>query len=159
MVPIKHGIGWALVRIAPVAAMTGCSSGDASHEVEVGQDTRTIPVMVRDTSSEPAPIRPRSQLPADAGAFLKCAPCHSLHTDVNGLGPSLAGVVGRRAASVSSYPRYSDAIRESGLIWDVATLDRFLENPKAVVPGTKMLFAGLANPAQRAQVIAFLERH
>jgi cytochrome c len=61
-----------------------------------------------------------------AKAFQLCAACHSLHPDVNMTGPSLAGVWGRTAGSVSSFPRYSPTLRHSGLVWNEQTLDHWL---------------------------------
>jgi len=87
-----------------------------------------------------------------------CALCHSIDPGRNLVGPSLAGVVGRRAGQVQGYD-YSDANRNSGLTWDVATLDVYLTSPRGLVPGTKMSFPGLKDPADRAAVIAFLMSH
>ena len=94
----------------------------------------------------------------DAGAFKKCAACHTLTLGINGLGPSLAGIYGKPAAMREGY-RYSDELSQSGLVWDAATLDAFLAAPKQRVPGTKMPFRGLSDPADRAQVIALIQRH
>jgi len=81
-----------------------------------------------------------------------CQDCHSL--DKNDVGPRHRGVYGRKAGSVPDY-EYSDALRSSGIVWDEATLDKWLTNPQAFVPGAKM-FYHLANPQDRADVIAFL---
>jgi cytochrome c len=88
--------------------------------------------------------------------FARCQACHTVEAGANKLGPSLHGVVGRPAASVEGFA-YSDAMKESGLIWDDATLDQYLTNPRKLVPGTKMIFPGLPNPQDRADVIAFLK--
>jgi cytochrome c len=85
----------------------------------------------------------------------KCSICHSVVAGQNKLGPSLFGVVGRPAGSVPGY-NYSVANRTSGKTWDDATLNVYLTNPKALVPGTKMMFAGLATETDRSNVIAFL---
>jgi cytochrome c len=84
--------------------------------------------------------------------YQTCAACHSL--DDNDLGPKHRGVVGRRAGTVPDYA-YSPALKSSGLTWDPANLDRWLSNPQALVPGTKMYFL-LANPHDRADIIAYL---
>jgi cytochrome c len=81
-----------------------------------------------------------------------CQACHSIED--NDLGPRHRGVVGRHAGSVADY-NYSQALKNSGLTWDAATLDRWLSNPSALVPGTKMYFK-LDDPQARADVIAFL---
>ena len=88
--------------------------------------------------------------------FAKCAACHNAEQGLpNGVGPNLFGAYGARAASRADF-YYSPAMRDSDLVWDDATLDRFLENPRAVVPGTKMSFAGLKKPEDRMEVIDFL---
>ncbi|MGO9392588.1 c-type cytochrome [Rhodoblastus sp.] len=94
---------------------------------------------------------------ADAGkkVFNKCAVCHTAVAGKNGLGPSLFGVVGRPSASAPGF-NYSDAMKGAGKTWDDATLDAYLADPKAVVPGNKMAFAGLPKPEDRANVIAYL---
>jgi cytochrome c len=85
----------------------------------------------------------------------KCALCHSVAAGQNRVGPSLFGVVGRKAGSVPGF-NYSEANKNSGKTWDEATLDNYLTNPKAAVPGTKMIFPGLPEAADRANVIAYL---
>jgi cytochrome c len=72
------------------------------------------------------------------------------------VGPSLFGVVGRPAGTAPGY-NYSEANKSSGKTWDDATLDTYLTNPKALVPGTKMVFPGLPDAADRANVIAYLD--
>ena len=83
-----------------------------------------------------------------------CLGCHSI--DDNDLGPKHRGLVGRRAGSVQDYV-YSPALKNSGLTWDEATLDRWLSNPSALVPGTKMFFK-LDDAQARADVIAYLKQ-
>ncbi|HME39279.1 MAG TPA: cytochrome c family protein [Steroidobacteraceae bacterium] len=82
-----------------------------------------------------------------------CQACHSV--DDNDLGPRHRGVVGRRAGSVADY-HYSAALKDSGLTWDAATLDRWLTNPSALVPGTKMFFK-IDDAQARADIIAYLK--
>ena len=100
-----------------------------------------------------------ASMDAAAGGDLfksRCGICHSPNPGTNKIGPSLFGVVGRPAGSIDGYP-YSDANRHSGIVWDVAALDRYLTAPQAMVPGTKMTFPGLKDDQQRAAVIAYLE--
>lgn len=91
-------------------------------------------------------------------AFQRCAACHSLRADdASAPAPTLTGVVGRRAAAVESFA-YSDAMRTAGrrgLVWDEATLERYLADPEAIVPGTTMPFQG-GTAAERRAVIAWL---
>jgi cytochrome c len=98
-----------------------------------------------------------NSIKGDAGRgkalYQACEACHSI--DDNDLGPRHRGVVGRRAGSVADYT-YSAALKSSGLTWDEATLDRWLTNPSALVPGTKMFFQ-LSDAQSRADIVAFLE--
>jgi len=82
-----------------------------------------------------------------------CQACHSIED--NDLGPRHRGVVGRRAGSVEDYA-YSKALKNSGLTWDEVTLDRWLINPSALVPGTKMFFK-IDDAQARADIIAYLK--
>ena len=82
-----------------------------------------------------------------------CAACHSI--DDNDLGPKHRGVVGRRAGIIADYA-YSPALKNSGLTWDEATLDRWLTNPSELVPGTKMFFK-IDDAQSRADIIAYLQ--
>jgi len=86
-----------------------------------------------------------------------CRTCHTVKEGDNRLGPTLAGVIGRKAGSLPGYT-YSDAMKNSGVTWDEATLDRFIENPEAVVSGNNMKpFSGLTSPDDRAAIIAYLK--
>jgi cytochrome c len=86
-----------------------------------------------------------------------CRTCHTLKAGDNRLGPNLDKVIGRKAGSLPDYD-YSSAMKNAGLTWDKATLDRFIADPEAVVPGNKMKpYGGLASPEERARIIAFLE--
>ena len=88
--------------------------------------------------------------------FNQCAVCHSPQPGKTILGPSLFGVVGRHSASLEGYA-YSDAMKAADKTWDAATLEAYLTKPQAMVPGTKMTFAGLSKAEDRANVIAYLE--
>ena len=85
-----------------------------------------------------------------------CAICHTIQPNRSLTGPSLYGVVNRPAGQVPGF-HYSEANKHSGLVWDPATLDRYLAAPRQVVPGTLMSFPGLKDASRRAEVIAFLE--
>ena len=90
-------------------------------------------------------------------AFLTCQTCHAIEAGVNKIGPSLHGVVGRKAGSIAGFT-YSAANKSSGITWTEDKLFQYLENPQRVVPGTKMTFAGWpTDPQKRADVIAFLK--
>jgi len=104
-----------------------------------------------------APAAPALAQNAAAGAVVfkqRCSTCHTLTPGQrHGVGPNLAGLAGRPAASGDF--NYSSALRSSGLTWDAATLDRFLAAPSKVVPGTRMLIP-LTDAKQRADVVAYL---
>lgn len=85
----------------------------------------------------------------------QCSACHSVQSGRNMVGPSLAGVVGRPAGQVAGF-HYSAANKGSALVWDTATLDRYLTSPKDVVPHTIMTYAGLKDAKKRADLIAYL---
>jgi len=88
--------------------------------------------------------------------FLQCRACHEVTIGApHRVGPNLHGMMNRKAGTTEGYT-YSSSMVDSGLIWDVATLDRWLERPGAVVSGTTMAFAGIASAADRAALISYL---
>jgi cytochrome c len=96
---------------------------------------------------------------ADRGArvYSACAACHALEPDRHLTGPSLAGLWGRKAGSVETYRRYSDALKRSELVWEQGTLDAWLRSPQKLVPGNAMQFDGLPDERARTDIIAFLQ--
>ena len=110
----------------------------------------------------PAPAQPPSvAAPINAGdaaagrlVFRKCQACHSMEPGKTILGPSLAGILGRKAGSDPSYS-YSPAMKQANIVWDAKSLDAYLRDPQKVVPGNKMPFPGLKTDNDRADVIAF----
>ncbi len=89
--------------------------------------------------------------------FRACAPCHSLEPDQNMTGPSLANLWGRKAGGLSSFERYSDALKSSGIIWDDHALDGWLSDPQRMVPDNEMPFEGIKDARVRADLLAFLK--
>jgi cytochrome c2 len=99
----------------------------------------------------------RADEAAGEAVFKKyCQVCHATEAGKNKIGPSLAGIVGRKAGSVPGYT-YTEANKNSGVTWDDKTLDTYLTDPKKFIPGTKMLFAGVKNDADRQSLIDFLK--
>lgn len=94
-----------------------------------------------------------AEVEAGKRVYDRCIACHS--PDRNRAGPLHCGVFGRVAGTVSGFA-YSDAMRGAKIVWDAETLDRFLEAPLEVVPGTTMGFVGVADEAERRQLIAWL---
>jgi cytochrome c len=92
-----------------------------------------------------------------ARAFRACAACHSLQPGRHMTGPSLAGMWDRTAGAAPDFTRYSPALRSSGITWNERTLDAWLADPKALVPGNTMIFPGLEDAKTRADLIAFLK--
>ena len=105
-----------------------------------------------------APSAPSGNAVHGQQLFARCAACHTVGQTGGKIGPSLNGVVGRKAASVVGY-NYSPAMKNSGLTWDPTTLTRFLRAPMKVVPGTKMFFPGLPNPQDQADLTAYLKQY
>ena len=89
-------------------------------------------------------------------SFTQCQSCHAVEPGKNGVGPSLAGIVGSKAGSAAGYA-FSEPMKASGLTWDEATLDTYLTNPMKMIPGTKMTYAGMADPAKRKELIDYLK--
>jgi cytochrome c len=135
---MRHGTK-TIAGLALILALAGCGGAKQEQDGEVAaSDAQATP----DTAKPPA-------------AFAQCMSCHTVEPGRNMIGPSLHGVVGRKAASLPGYA-YSDALKASGLTWDAATLDKWLVNPMQDVPGTKMVFAGMPDPARRKQLIDWL---
>lgn len=101
-----------------------------------------------------APSDTKADTAAGRAAFeRRCTGCHAL--DHEKVGPRLAGVVGRKAGTVSNFP-YSDAVKKAGVVWNEAALDKWLTDPDSVIPDSDMAFR-LDNAAERAAIIAFLK--
>jgi cytochrome c len=86
----------------------------------------------------------------------QCGICHAVVAGQNGIGPTLFGVVGRPAGGVPGF-EYTADHKKLGVTWDADTLDKYLTNPRAMVPDTTMIYPGLKDDAKRADLIAYLE--
>jgi cytochrome c len=89
--------------------------------------------------------------------FQDCAACHKLEAGSNNVGPTLHGLFERKAGELTDF-RYSPAMKRSGISWTPETLDKFITEPQAMVPANRMPYAGMANPSDRADLIAFLQK-
>jgi cytochrome c len=90
--------------------------------------------------------------------FIVCKACHQIGPGAEiAVGPVLNGVVGRKAGTFPGYT-YSPANKDSGIVWTPEELDKYLTNPQAVIPHTKMIFPGIKDGQKRKDVIAYLER-
>lgn len=126
-----------MTALALAAMLAGCGKGPE----QPASGTAAAPA-VAEAGAKPA-------------AFLACATCHSVEPGVIGIGPSLAGVVGRKSGTLPGF-NYSDAMKAYGKTWDAAALDTFLTSPAKAVPGTRMTYMGQSDPAQRKAVIDYL---
>jgi cytochrome c len=97
-----------------------------------------------------------ADIEAGKQTFKKCALCHTNELGKNKIGPSLFGIVGRKSASLTNY-NYSDAMKSFNHTWTVETLNIYLTDPHAEVPGTKMIFPGIKEKTERENLIAYLE--
>ncbi len=90
-------------------------------------------------------------------AYRACVACHSLNPGRHLTGPSLAGTWGHTAGKVKGFTRYSNALKSSGIVWNAETLDAWLKNPRALIPGNRMTFRGIADRQAREDLIAYLQ--
>ena len=91
-------------------------------------------------------------------SFKKCLPCHSIGPDAkNKIGPELNGLDGRKAGAVPDF-NYSDANKNSGIVWDETTFKEYIKDPRAKIPGTKMTFPGIKNEQEINDLWAYLKQ-
>lgn len=128
--------------LALCLAACGGNSEPAAETAETGATTVAEPVAAVAKSGE--------------DVFKKCTACHTIDKgDRNGIGPNLHGIVGAKVASVAGF-NYSSAMVAKGGNWDEATLDAYLTAPAKAVPGTKMMFAGISDAAERKALVEYL---
>lgn len=96
--------------------------------------------------------------PAPASFNNHCRTCHSVKAGDNRLGPSLHNIYGAKAGSSPGYASYSQSLKNSGVTWDEATLDKFIENPEQVVSNNNMKpYKGIGDPAVRQEILQYLK--
>ncbi|HKR87270.1 MAG TPA: cytochrome c family protein [Phenylobacterium sp.] len=154
------------IAVSLAAGLAGCgksstqasdqgSAGQAAPSGEQAQPALTPDEIKKVQASLPAPYN-TADLANGEARFAMCASCHSIAPGgPNMTGPHLHGVVGRKAGAVPDY-NYSDAVKNAGFTWDGAHLDKWITNPRADLPGTKMSFVGLKDAKDRTDVIAYL---
>jgi len=153
-----------MIVSAASLSLAACSGGEKKAE-ETATTEAAVPADAAapaDATAAPAAATPvaYASLTGDAAAgektFAQCKACHQAVEGKNGVGPSLAGIVGRTAGQVAGFS-YSAANKGSGVVWKEETMFEYLEAPQKFMPGTKMAFAGLKKPQDRANVIAYLK--
>jgi len=140
--------------------LTGCSKPKDTTSSSV----TATPVAPPPTDAEKQALLAALPAPYNTGDLLngqsKFALCRSCHTITEGgpnlIGPNLHGVFGRKAGSLPGY-KYSPVVAAAGFDWDAEHLDKWLDNPRGFMPGTKMTFAGLHDPKDRVDLIAYLK--
>ena len=139
--------------IAPVATPTAGDASETPPAIESPAPTPTPKASASEAKDDESATGASASPPQ---AFSQCSVCHSTEAGKTIIGPSLAGVYGSKAGAVTGF-QFSTAMKNSGLTWNAASLDKFLADPKAVVPGTLMSFAGLKDEEQREAVIRYLK--
>ena len=101
---------------------------------------------------------PAQDVAAGEISFRKCAPCHSIGPDAaNKVGPELNGLDGRKAGTVEGF-NYSDANKASGITWGEAVFKEYIKDPKAKIPGTKMVFAGIKSETELGNLWSYVSQ-
>jgi cytochrome c len=119
--------------------------------------TARLAAVLLSVIATPAFAQAECDTAAATRAWAKCTACHTLKPgEHQTAGPSLHGLFGRKAGSVAGY-RFSKAFQNLEMVWTRENFDAFIAKPQAVTPGTKMAFAGLRNPADRAALACFIE--
>ncbi|MFM8543300.1 MAG: c-type cytochrome [Chakrabartia sp.] len=132
------------VALAGLLLLTACGSPSSREGSEESSTTESS-----------APVQ-TSFAGARPDGFAQCAACHAVAKGgPNGLGPNLWGVAGTKAGELAGY-QFSPALKASGIVWDEESLNKWLENPRALVPGNKMSFSGIRDEAKRKELVTWL---
>lgn len=152
----------ALAGVMTLSACGGGAGSDANAPAAEATETTAAAPAATETAAAPAAgeTLEYASFTTDAAAgekvFALCRSCHVLEDGVNRVGPSLYNVVGRKSGSVAGFS-YSDANKASGVTWTTDVLFKYLEDPKAFMPGTKMAFPGIKDAQDRANLVAYLD--
>lgn len=141
-----------LLATAPLALVAACGSGNETDASKAHDDSAAAAPSAEASGARPAA---QAQVAAAPAAFAVCRSCHSVEAERNGVGPTLAGIVGTTAGDVEGY-NFSPALKQSGIVWNRETLDTWLQGPMKMVPGTKMVMT-VPDEARRKAIIDYLE--
>jgi cytochrome c len=165
-----RNLGLTIAAATLAAALSGCGKSTSTNQAEQAPATSAGQAATASTTQAAEPTDEQKKaivqkLPAPYNAgdlangeakFAICKSCHTLAPGGPDLtGPNLNGVLGRKVASKAGY-NYSDALKAQSFTWDAAQMDKWLTDPKALVPGTKMTFVGFKEPKDRIDVIAYV---
>jgi cytochrome c len=157
--PDRSTQGWIYAPLLERFSAAPATVGRTSEPQAKGQNVASRRTTERHTTAAAYDASLNGNPARGETVFFKCGACHTTVPDVHAEGPSLVGIFGRPPASAPDY-RYSGALRafaREGVVWDEATLDRFIQRPGRVVKGTSMPFSGLRDPQDRRDVIAYLQ--
>ena len=146
---------------APEASAPASATPEPAASATPTPDAKPSVAAAADPAKDaPAPAATKVAVAAAVtppAAFARCAVCHNAAKGAEAkIGPNLWGVYGTKAGELKGYA-FSDALKASGLTWNDATLDQWIEGPMKMVPGTMMSFPGIKDPAKRAEIVAFLK--
>jgi cytochrome c len=138
-----------MVFIAAVAAGCGGAGDGQSGAPEAGEVATSAAAISESPGAGDADMGKR--------LYIFCQACHSINAGgMNKVGPNLHGIWGKASAQAGGFV-YSESMADSGLVWDAATLDAWIQRPSELVPGTTMVFAGIQDAQQRADLLAYLK--
>lgn len=147
------------------AALTGCGKpqgGQATGSEEASSEPASAPAELTDAQKAtlvatlPAPYN-TGDIANGKKVFMVCKSCHTtVQGGANMTGPNLWGVIGRKSGSQPGF-NYSDGMKALGVTWDAPKIDKWIENPKAMIDGTRMSFVGVKTPQDRIDLIAYLK--
>jgi cytochrome c len=155
---MRHAVMLSVLGACALLAGCGQGGGEKSAQAPAAPAAPELTDAEKQAllASLPAPYN-TADLANGKQKFGMCRSCHTIVPGgANMTGPNLHGVFGRKAGEVASY-KYSDAVKNAGFVWDAAHLDKWLAEPRTFLPGTKMSFAGLKDPKDRIDLIAFLK--